>query len=103
MHFTNPVGFVFQDGSAYTDAFTVTLVHNYKNMPNLSATMDVSEQGFSASNVTQFNWASGIEVELDQNSLVQPMEELVQIVYAAKADQNGLYLKLQREFADGAD
>ena len=91
VHFTNPVGFVFRDGSAYTDAFTVTLVHNYKNMPNLSATMDMdgNAQGFSASNVTQFNWTSGIEVELDQNSLVQPMEELVQIVYAAKADQTG--------------
>ena len=35
VHFTNPAGFVFRDGSTYTDAFTLKV---YKNvaMPNLS-------------------------------------------------------------------
>ena len=89
VHFTNPAGFVFWDGNAYTDAFTLKV---YKNMalPDLSTSIrSTSVPYFQGSNVAQMDWNSGIDVVLDQTSLVQPMEALIQRIYEAKTNKTG--------------
>ena len=89
VEFTNASGVVFQNGSSLGDASTVTLVRNI-GLPNLSASIrDDAPASFYATNVTPFDWNSGIDVTLSQDKLVKPMEELIQRLYDAKAIKTG--------------
>lgn len=89
VEFTNASGVVFQNGSSLGDASTVTLVRDI-GLPNLSASIrDDAPASFYATNVTPFDWNSGIDVTLSQDKLVKPMEELIQRLYDAKAIKTG--------------
>ena len=89
VEFTNASGVVFQNGSSLGDASTVTLVRDI-GLPNLSTSIrDDAPDSFYATDVTPFDWNSGIDVTLSQDKLVKPMEELIQRLYDAKAIKTG--------------
>lgn len=89
VEFTNASGVVFQNGSSLGDASTVTLVRDI-GLPDLSTSIrDDAPDSFHATNVTPFDYTQGIDINLREEVLVQPMEALVQRLYDAKANKEG--------------
>ncbi len=89
VEFTNASGVVFQNGSSLGDASTVTLVRDI-GLPNLSTSIrDDAPDSFRATNVMPFDYNQGIDINLREEVLVQPMEALVQRLYDAKANKEG--------------
>ena len=89
VEFTNAIGVVFQNGSSLGDASTVTLVRDI-GLPNLSPSIrDDAPASFHATNVMPFDYKQGIDINLREEVLVQPMEALVQRLYDAKANKEG--------------
>ena len=79
VHFTNPAGFVFWDGNAYTDAFTLKV---YKNvaMPNLSTTYEGNQPDTTQENLVPYDENYGIDLILDKTNIVEPLEELIALL-----------------------
>lgn len=89
VEFTNASGVVFQNGSSLGDASTVTLVRDI-GLPNLSPSIrDDTPEDYRGENVTPFDYTQGIDINLREEVLVQPMEALVQRLYDAKANKEG--------------
>ena len=79
VHFTNPEGFVFQDGGAYTDAFTLKLSRNVA-MPNLSTTYTGNQPDTTQENLVPYDENYGIDLILDETNIVKPLEELITLL-----------------------
>ena len=93
VEFTNASGVVFQNGSSLGDASTVTLVRDI-GLPNLSTSIrDDTPEDYRGENVTPFDYTQGIDINLREEVLVQPMEALVQRLYDAKANKEGFVAK----------
>lgn len=90
VEFTNASGVVFENaGGQLGDASTVTLVRDI-GLPNLSSSIrDSSPAGFRGENVMPLDYNQGIDINLSEEVLVQPMEALVQRLYDAKANKEG--------------
>lgn len=88
VQFTNPVGFVFQNGNTYTDAFTLKV---YKNvtMPNLSATYTGRHTATTQNDLVPYDSNVGIELFLDQENIVTPLESLIQLLQETRSASKG--------------
>lgn len=88
VHFTEPQGFVFQYGDAYTDAYTVRL-YRTAAMPDLSVSQRAADPIETAqTDVPQQDFTEGLELALDQE-MTASMLELVDLLYDTKSDKEG--------------
>ena len=79
VHFTNPAGFVFRDGSTYTDAFTLKVYRNVA-MPNLSTNYTGRQPDTTQNNLVPYDENHGIDLILDETNIVKPLEELIALL-----------------------
>lgn len=78
VHFTNPSGFVFRSGDAYTDAFTLRV---YKNvtMPDLSTTYTGHQGDTTQNNLVPFDDNVGIDLILNSD-MITSMSDLITLL-----------------------
>ena len=79
VHFTNPAGFVFRDGSTYTDAFTLKVYRNVA-MPNLSTNYTGHQPDTTQNDLVPYDENHGIDLILDETNIVKPLEELIALL-----------------------
>ena len=79
VHFTNPAGFVFRDGSTYTDAFTLKVYRNVA-MPNLSTNYTGRQPDTTQNNLVPYDSSVGIDLILDQENIVTPLNSLIALL-----------------------
>ena len=78
VQFTNPEGFVFQNGGAYTDAHTVQVTAAV-DMPDLDTTYTGHQEDTTQNNLVPFNDDVGIDLILNSD-MITSMNELVTLL-----------------------